>query len=78
MSFHFVEVEADRSGHDSVLFKWKGGHNLWLFEDKKCFDFCDFGCAKELSSESDYVFKVSADTYYFGCSVYGHCEMGQS
>ena len=69
--------KIEMTEHGSALFVWTGTHSLWQFEGKDAFDFCDFNRAKELSSDSGYVFKSHAGTYYFGCSVYGHCEYGQ-
>ena len=77
MSTQLVEVRASQSGYASVTFEWIGYHNVWQFKDKAAFDSCDFDKAKEMAFRSGYVFLSSRGTYYFGCSVYGHCSAGQ-
>ena len=77
MSTQLVQAKVDQSGFGSVVFKWTGMHNVWLFKDKAAFDSCDFARADGLSDDSGYVFTSRADTYYFACSIYGHCANGQ-
>ena len=72
-----AKVKATQTGKGAVMFEWNGGHNVWQFKDRIAFELCDFTRATELSSASGYVFKGDVGTYYFGCSVYGHCSAGQ-
>ena len=77
MIARIAEVNADQSGQGSVTFKWIGSHNVWQFDDKQAFESCDFNKAKQLTTRSGYLFSANVGTYYFGCSVYGHCAINQ-
>ena len=77
MTTQLVEVKASQSGYGSVTFVWGGYHTIWQFKSKAAFESCDFIQAKELTTRPGYVFLSSIGTYYFACSVYGHCGAGQ-
>ena len=77
MPEQLVEVRATQARKGAAMFEWSGAHDLWQFWDRIAFEMCDFTRATELSFRSGYVFKGGVDTYYFGCSIYGHCSAGQ-
>merc|ERR1719353_634607 len=73
-----VVMKLDGKNPAAVLFKWNGDHDVYMFPNKAAFDKCDFMYANNLGSKSPSIFSTSkAGTYYFGCTVYGHCENGQ-
>ena len=72
-----VVVKADQSGIGSVKFDWMGPCNVQQFENKEAFESCNYEKAILLSDTSGFVFSSTAGTYYFGCSIYNHCEYGQ-
>ena len=71
-----MEVKTEKTGRGLATFEWSGAHDVWQFEDRVAFELCDFTKATELSFRSGYVFKGDVGTYYFGCSIYGHCGAG--
>ena len=77
MPTRYMELKTEKSGRGLASFEWSGDHDLWQFKDRMAFESCDFSRATVLSSISGYVFKGDVGTYYFGCSVYGHCSAGQ-
>jgi hypothetical protein len=68
------------SPSDSIIFEFKPPHNLYLFTDEQHFTSCDFTNAVALGTNSPVTFTVPVDanntSYYFGCSVTGHCQAG--
>lgn len=72
-----VAVKTDQSGFGSIQFDFGGLHNVKQLMNKESFDNCNFDSATLLSSDPGYIFKGTAGTYYFACSIYDHCQNGQ-
>jgi hypothetical protein len=68
------------SPRESIIFSFKPPHNLYLMADEQHFTSCDFTDAVALGIDGPVTFTVPVDanntSYYFGCSVTGHCQAG--
>ena len=74
------QQEESASVGDSVVFTWTGFHDVYMFADETAFNACDFAGATQLADTdvNTYTFEVTdTGTFYFGCSVGGHCDYGQ-
>jgi hypothetical protein len=68
------------SPRESIIFSFNPPHNLYLMADEQHFTSCDFTNAVALGTDGPVTFTVPVDanntSYYFGCSVAGHCQAG--
>ena len=77
-----MKTNATTETNTTVVFKWSGYHNVYMFPSKAAFDSCDFSDATELATndKNPFTYKASAPgTYYFGCEVGNgyHCKQPQ-
>ena len=64
-----------------VMFRWDGGHDVYLMDSEEAYNSCDFSSATKLGLSSPVSYTIPSDAsltpIYFACSVGSHCSNGQ-